>query len=237
MLHRYTDPERTVVRNNYGRHPMMRVAEAACRLFGKELQDMSLWPEELFVWAAVIMDDVKEKGDEYMPRIGDLWQEHYSRLRVLDKSVPQEERKLTASIILYVPALMLQTSKDSVHRYMGKQMLDQVSMNYDEWEECFKQLANACQRMMPKMGEWVNGFMALENEQYLSDEIEGLLEGGGIRDEGEGNSLSTLNHQPSTVVNVTVQAGAEYVANKTVERNVEKVEKGGTGFVEEPKKK
>ena len=172
-----------------------------------------------------------------MPRIGDLWQEHYSRLRVLDKSVPQEERKLTASIILYVPALMLQTSKDSVHRYMGKQMLDQVSMNYDKWEECFKQLANACQRMMPKMGEWVNGFMALENEQYLSDEIEGLLEGGGIRDEGEGNSLSTLNHQPSTVVNVTVQAGAEYVANKTVERNVEKVEKGGTGFVEEPKKK
>ena len=61
---------------------MMRVAETSCRLFGKELQNISLWPEELFVWAAVIMDDVKEKGDEYMTRIGDLWQEHYSRLRV-----------------------------------------------------------------------------------------------------------------------------------------------------------
>ena len=207
---------------------MMRVAETACRLFGKELQDMSLWPEELFVWAAVIMDDVKERGDEYMNRIGDLWQEHYSRLRVLDKSVPKEELQLTVSIIMYVPALMLQTSKDSVHRYMGKQMLDQVSMNYDLWEETFTKMANACQRMMPKMGEWLNDFMALENDEYLSDEIEDSL---GSRDEGLGKTPSTGNTY------VTVQAGAEYVQQKTVEKNVEKVEAGGTGFADQPKKK
>ena len=237
MLHRYTDQERTVVRNNYGQHAMMRVTECACRLFDSSLQNLTLWPEELFVWAAVIMDDVKEKGDEYMTRIGDLWKEHYSQLRSKDKSVPVDELQLAASIILYVPALMLQTSNDSVHRYMGKQILDQVSMNYDLWEKTFTGLAKACKRMMPKVGEWVNDFMALENEQYLSDEIEGLLEGGGIRDEGEGNSLSTLNHQPSTVVNVTVQAGAEYVQQKTVEKNVEKVEKDGIGFAEQPKKK
>ena len=232
MLHRYTDPERTVVRSNYDRHAMMRVAETACRLFGKELQDMSLWPEELFVWAAVIMDDVKERGDEYMNRIGDLWQEHYSRLRVLDKSVPKEELQLTVSIIMYVPALMLQTSKDSVHRYMGKQMLDQVSMNYDLWEETFTKMANACQRMMPKMGEWLNDFMALENDEYLSDEIEGLLEAQ-FQDSG-----SRIQEDPATGnTYVTVQAGAEYVQQKTVEKNVEKVEAGATGFMEQPKKK
>ena len=230
MLHRYTDPERTVVRNKYGKHAMMRVAETACRLFNKELQNMCLWPEELFVWASVIMDDVKEQGDEYMKHIGDLWKEHYSRLRVLDKSVSDEERQLAASIILYVPTLMLQTSKDSVHRYMGKQMLDQVSMNYDEWEESFTRMANACQRMMPKMGEWVNDFMALENEEYLSDEIEELLESEDLKPE-------PLNFEPGTKVYVDVHDGGEFVAQKTVEKNVEKVEAGGTGFAEQPKKK
>ena len=211
---------------------MMRVAETACRLFGKDLQDMSLWPEELFVWAAVILDDVKERGDEYMTRIGDLWQEHYSRLRAVDKSVPKEELQLAASIIMYVPALMLQTSNDSVHRYMGKQMLDQVSMNYVLWEETFRQLAKACQKMMEKMGEWVNEFMALDNELYLSDEIEGLLEAQ-FKVQG-----SKFKEDPATGnTYVTVEAGAEYVANKTVERNVEKVEAGGTGFVEQAKKK
>ena len=227
MLHRYTDQERTVVRNKYGRHAMMRVAESACRLFDSQLQDISLWPEELFAWAAVIMDDVKENGDQYMTRIGDLWKNHYRQLRSIDKSMPQDELKLTASIILYVPTLMLQTSNDSVHRYMGKQMLDQVSMNYEDWEKTFTGLANACQRMMPKVSEWVNDFMALENEQYLSDEISSLLE-----------DLKPETLKPETGnTYVTVQAGAEYVQQKTVERNVEKVESGGTGFVEQAKKK
>ena len=209
---------------------MMRVAEIACRLFDSQLQDISLWPEELFAWAAVIMDDVKENGDQYMTRIGDLWKEHYRQLRSIDKSMPQDELKLTASIILYVPTLMLQTSNDSVHRYMGKQMLDSVSMNYDQWAETYTQMTSACQRMKPKMGEWVNDFMALENEVYLSDEIEELVEGLGLRVEG--------NLKPETGnTYVTVQAGAEYVQQKTVERNVEKVESGGTGFVEQAKKK
>lgn len=208
----------------------MRVAESACRLFDSQLQNVSLWPEELFEWAAVIMDDVKEKGDEYMTCIGDLWKDHYRQLRAVDKSVPQEELQLTASIILYVPALMLQTSNDSVHRYMGKQMLDQVSMNYDQWEETFTLVATACQRMKPKMGEWVNDFMALENELYLSDEIASLLETLNLEPE-------TLNQPQSGNTYVTVQAGAEYVQQKTVERNVEKVESGGTGFAEQAKKK
>ena len=231
MLYRYTDQERTVVRNKYGQHAMMRVAECACRLFDSSLQNFTLWPEELFVWAAVIMDDVKERGDEYMTRIGDLWKEHYSRLRVLDKSVSDEERQLATSIILYVPTLLLQTSNDSVHRYMGKQMLDQVSMNYEDWEKTFTGLANACHRLSKKMGEWVNNFMALENEQYLSDEIEEMVEGLGIRVEG------LKPETGNTYVNVKVEAGAEYVQQKTVEKNVEKVESGGTGFAEQPKKK
>ena len=237
MLHRYTDQERTVVRNNYGPHAMMRVAESACRLFDSQLQNVSLWPEELFEWAAVIMDDVKEKGDEYMTCIGDLWKDHYRQLRAVDKSVPQEELQLTASIILYVPALMLQTSNDSVHRYMGKQMLDQVSMNYDQWEEAFTLVATACQRMKPKMGEWVNDFMALENELYLSDEIGELLESE-IPHSARFLDLSKDDvESPGTTINVNVHDGGEFVAHKIVERNVEKVESGGTGFAEQAKKK
>ena len=227
MLHRYTDQERTVVKSNYGKNPMLGVADAACRQFDSQLQNISLWPEELFVWAAAIMDDVKEKGDEYMSRIGDLWKDHYRLLRGLDKSVPAEELQLTASLILYIPTLMLQTSKDSVHRYMGKQMLDSVCLNYESWEETFTALAARCNRLSVAMGEWTNGFMALENDLYLSDQIAELLEpktSGELQDSGGGNTY------------VTVQSGGEYVAQKTVERAIGKIESGGTGFVESENK-
>lgn len=235
MLHRFTDQERTVVRNSYGRHAMMRVTERACHLFDSRLQNISLWPEELFVWAAVIMDDVKESGDQYMTRIGDLWKDHYRQLRAMDKSLPQDELKLTASIILYVPTLILQTSNDSVHRYMGKQMLNSVSLNYDQWAETYTQLTSVCQRMKPQIGKWVNDFMALDNEQYLSDEIEEMVEGV-LKDEGLGLRGEGLKPETGNIY-VTVEAGAEYIDKKIVERNVEKVESGGTGFVEQSKKK
>lgn len=227
MLHRYTDQERTVVKSNYGKNPMLGVADAACRQFDSQLQNISLWPEELFVWATAIMDDVKEKGDEYMSRIGDLWKDHYRLLRGLDKSVPAEELQLTASLILYIPTLMLQTSKDSVHRYMGKQMLDSVSLNYESWEETFTALAARCNRLSAAMGEWTNGFMALENDLYMSDQIAELLEpmiSGELHDSCGGNTY------------VTVQSGGEYVAQKTVERAIGKIESGGTGFVESENK-
>ena len=225
MLHRYTDPERTVVRNKYGKHAMMRVAETTCRLFDNQLQNITFWPEELFVWAAVILDDVKEKGDVYMASIETLWKEHYSRLRAADKSVPKEELQLATSIFLYVPALVLQTSNDSVHRYMGQQMLLSVSINYDEWEESFKQLFKACQKIMPQTGEWLNEFMALENEEYLSDEIEGLLE---AQFQVSGSNIQDSPATGNTYV--TVQAGAEYVQEKHVEYQIGKVEAGGIGI-------
>lgn len=228
MLHRYTDQERIAVKNKYGSCPMMKVAETACHLFDNQLQNLSLWPEELFVWAAVIMDDVKEQGDEYMIRIGDLWKEHYRELRAQDKSVPVEELQLAASLILYVPILMLQTSNDSVHRYMGKQMLDSVSMNYEAWEQTFTDMAARCNRLSEGMGSWVNFFMALDNDLYLSDEVEDLL---------EPLKLPESPQTSGTTVNVTVQSGGEYVQQKTVERSIGKVEAGGTGFAEQPKEK
>ena len=209
---------------------MMRVADCTCHLFDTQLQNTTFWPEELFVWAAVILDDVKENGDQYMTHIDDLWKEHYSRLRVLDNSVSDEERKLAVSIILYVPVLMLLTSNDSVHRYMAQQMMHSVSLNYEDWENTFNQLFKACQKMMPKVGEWLNDFMALENDEYLSDEIMELLESENLKPE-------PLNLEPGTKVYVNVHDGGEFVAQKTVERNVEKVEKDGIGFAEQPKKK
>ena len=64
----------------------------------------------------------------------------------------------------------------------------------------------------------------------MSDEIEELLESEDLKPE-------PLNFEPGTKVFVDVHDGGEFVAQKTVEKNVEKVEAGGTGFAEQPKKK
>lgn len=203
----------------------MTVAVAVCNIFDSQLQNFSLWPEELFVWSAAIVDDVKEKGDQYMERIGNLWKEHYRVFRSFDKSIPQDELQLTVALVLYVPIMMLQNSKDSVHRYMGRQILNSVSLNYEAWEKTFLDVAASCKQLSPKISEWINGFMALDNDLYLSDEIEEMLKPL-APDEAK---------TKGDVTYVTVQNGGEYVQHKTVEKSIGKIEAGGTGFVEQKK--
>ena len=153
----------------------MIASDAVCSHFDSQLQNFGLWPEELFVWAAAIMDDVKERGDEYMPQIGRLWKEHYRTFRSMDKDVPVEELQLVVSLVLNLAVLMLHTSRDSVHRYMGKLILDSVSMNYDAWEKPFVDMSARCNMLTPEMTLWTNDFMSLDNDRYLTDEIEALF--------------------------------------------------------------
>lgn len=203
----------------------MTVADAVCNIFDSQLQNFSLWPEELFVWSAAIVDDVKERGDQYMERIGNLWKEHYRVFRGFDKSIPQDELQLSVALVLYVPIMMLQNSKDSVHRYMGRQILNSVSLNYEAWEKTFINVAASCKQLSPQISEWFNGFMALDNDQYLSDEIADLLE-----------PLTPGEAKPKGGnIYVTVKDGGEFVQNKTVEKSIGKIEAGGMGFVEQTK--
>ena len=220
MLRRYTDQERTAVRNKYGTSAVMKVAEVICHRFDNQLQNFSLWPEELFVWTTVVLDDVKEHGDEYMMRIGNLWKVHHSTFRLFDKSIPQEELQLTVALSLYEPILMLLASNDSVHQYMGKQILDMVSQNYERCEDTFLDASAYCNHLMPEVAQWINGFMALDNDEYLSDEVKELL----------APLQNAQKEAPTQVVNVTVGPGGEYVQNKNVQNEIGNVEPGGTGF-------
>jgi len=215
----------------------MTVAETACGMCDTQLHNFALWPEELFVWSADILDDIKENGDEYMPKIDTLWKVQYSSLRNMDNSVPAEELQLAASMALDVPVLMLRASDDGAHRYMGGRILASVSDHYGGWEESFTGLAARCDRLSPMMRKWTNDFMALDNDIYLTDEVEGLLRpkpesGTKERKEKEDKQkTSTMKEEgKSTTINVTVNAGGEYVQEKHVGYQIGNVENGGIGI-------
>lgn len=177
MQRRFTDRERVVIKNNYKDEPLLKMAGAACRFFDDRLQGYCLWPEEIFNEVACILDEVKEQGDEYIPEIENLWKVIYSRFRKEDTSVPAEELKLAVSIILDIVSVTLKLSKDSVHQYMGLQVLGVISHNNkEEWEQVLVDLSKQINYLSDELGGWINRFMALDNEHYLSDEIEELLE-------------------------------------------------------------
>lgn len=154
----------------------MKMADAACGFFDSRMLDYGLWPEEIFNEVACLLDDIKEQGDEYIPEIEKLWKLTYTRFREYDKTVQGEQLKLAVSIVLDIVSVTLKLSKDSVHQYMGLQVLGVISNNNkEEWEQVLADLGKQTNYLSDELRGWINQFMALDNEQYLSDDIEALF--------------------------------------------------------------
>ena len=171
---RYTEQERDAIRNKYASEPLFKVSETACNFFDSQLHDYAIWPEEIFFESAHIIDEFKEHGEDLIPKIPQQWKILYSRLRSYDNTVPQEQLSLVTSIVLNIVAVVLRLSKDEVHQYMGKTLLNSVCENNRDWERVIVNLGNACNHFSHILYTWINDYMQLSNEQYLSDDINDL---------------------------------------------------------------
>lgn len=172
---RFTEQERDAIRNKCASEPLFKVSEAACNFFDNQLHDYAIWPEEIFFESAHIIDEFKENGEDLIPKIPQQWKILYSRLRSYDNTVPKEQLSLVTSIVLNIVAVVLRLSKDEVHQYMGKTLLNSVSENNRDWERVIVDLGNACNHFSHTLYTWINDYVQLSNEQYLSDDINDLF--------------------------------------------------------------
>lgn len=176
MQRKFTDQERDAIRNKYGAEPLFQVAEVICQFFDNRLQAFVLWPEDIFNESASIIDNIKENGDEYIPKIQNLWKTIYPRFREYDKTIPGEQITLATSIVLNIAAITLHLSSDKVHQYMGQLLMGVISSyNKEQWESVLTDLGKASNHLSKPLRAWISDYMKLENEQYFSDEIDNLF--------------------------------------------------------------
>ncbi len=176
MQRKFTEKERDAIRNKYGTEPLFQIAEVICQFFDNRLQAFVLWPEDIFNEAASIIDNIKENGDEYIPKIRYIWKTIYPRFREYDKTIPDEQITLATSIVLDIAAITLHISTDEVHQYMGQLLMGVISNNNKEqWEAVLNDLGKASNHLSQPLRVWINDYMQLENEQYLSDEIDDMF--------------------------------------------------------------
>ena len=176
MQRKFTEKERDAIRNKYGTEPLFQVAEVICQFFDNRLPAFVLWPEDIFNEAASVIDNIKENGDEYIPKIQHLWKTIYPRFRDYDKTIPDEQITLATSIVLDIAAIALHLSSDEVHQYMGQLLMGVISSyNKEQWESVLTDLGKASNHLSKPLRAWINDYMKLENEQYLSDEIDDMF--------------------------------------------------------------
>lgn len=176
MQRKFTENERDAIRNKYGAEPLFQVAEVICQFFDNRLQAFVIWPEDIFNEVASVIDNIKENGDEYIPKIQHLWKIIYPRFREYDKTIPDEQIALATSIVLDIAAISLHLSLDEVHQYMGQLLMGVISNNNkDQWEAVLTDLGKASNHLSKPLRAWINSYMEINNEQYISDEIDDMF--------------------------------------------------------------
>ena len=176
MQHRFTDQERDAIRNKFANEPLLQIADVTCQFFDNQLQSFVLWPEDVFYESLSIIDEIKEHGDEYIPKISNLWKTIFPRFREYDTTVPAEQPALATSIVLDIAAITLRLSADSVHQYMGQLLMNVISNNNKtQWETVVTDLGRECNYLSSPLRAWIQDYMQLSNKQYLSDDIAELL--------------------------------------------------------------
>ena len=129
MLKKFTKKEREEIRNNFQTEPLYQIAELACSYFDYQLQAYVPWAEDIFNETIVIIDNVKENGEEYYTQLQQLWKNTYPRFREYDKTVPNQQIVLATSIVLAIPAIVLRLSTDITHQDIAKHIMEIISNN------------------------------------------------------------------------------------------------------------
>ena len=108
MQRKFTEKERDAIRNKYGTEPLFQVAEVICQFFDNRLPAFVLWPEDIFNEAASVIDNIKENGDEYIPKIQHLWKTSIRDSETTTKpSQMSKSRSLPASFWTSLPLLSI----------------------------------------------------------------------------------------------------------------------------------
>lgn len=211
MLKKFTREEREDLKNKYKSEPLFIAAETVCSFFDNRLQAYVLWTEDYFNEAAVIIDNIKQNGDEFIPEISKLWKNTYPRFREYDKTVPDDEIKLATTIVLSIAALVLYLSDDKTHQKMACLIMNVVrDCNEKEWEKTFAELGNECNRFSKPLRKWINDYMQLDNTQYISDDIEELFV------PLHKPKKSPKKEIPFTIENMTFALGSTLIGNITL---------------------
>lgn len=211
MLKKFTKKEREEIRNNFQTEPLYQIAELACSYFDYQLQAYVPWAEDIFNETIVIIDNVKENGEEYYTQLQQLWKNTYPRFREYDKTVPNQQIVLATSIVLAIPAIVLRLSIDITHQDIAKHIMEIISNNNnDQWLQVFSDLGNECNKISIPLRKWINDYMQLDNTQYISDDIEELFV------PLHKPKKSPKKEIPFTIENMTFALGSTLIGNITL---------------------
>ena len=175
------------VRERYRDHPLFIACTRAFGHYETEMKRLLFAPEEMFLEAAIILDQLFTEPEDAKKYAGGLWNELKRKIRYWDKEAPQEDLNKIVGAVFYVVSAVLNLHchrffNDEIKETLLSEARRQMGVSIDEEERFIVQLSLCAEGL----DEWLMEY--IESDELLSEEIQA------IDDEDDETTITVPHH-------------------------------------------
>ncbi|MBR6589011.1 MAG: hypothetical protein IKK67_00850 [Bacteroidaceae bacterium] len=168
--------EKGRIKDRYSNHLFYRLANLSCKRFESQMKSFRFSPEDVFVEALNVLDDLKEPQANLDDACNTMWDDLYCRFRDRGEDLPEEEVNLAVCIVMSMVVMCLTGSK--VMRYSGK--IGGLIMLQSQHYPSVMAIQGHIEFFVHRIGinnfcQWAKEYMTCD--AYLSEEVEDCLKG------------------------------------------------------------
>jgi len=168
--------EKGIIKDRYSNHLFYRLANLSCKRFESQMKSFRFSPEDVFVEALNVLDDLKEPQANLDDACNTMWDDLYCRFRDRGEDLPEEEVNLAVCIVMSMVVMCLTGSK--VMRYSGK--IGGLIMLQSQHYPSVMAIQGHIESFVHRIGinnfcQWAKEYMTCD--AYLSEEVEDCLKG------------------------------------------------------------
>lgn len=158
-------------------HVLFKAFQTPIRGFEAEVvSGFRLSPEEVFWQVVIVLDKIKEHQEDAWPDIRGLWNDIYVGYRELSDKYDDKNVRLFASLTVFVVQVCLGCIDVPLYKTMAFEMASQLAKENQSSERMKAAVLNNIARIGTRKFETtLHDYMESE-EEWLSDDIEGILE-------------------------------------------------------------
>lgn len=164
------------LRSKFREHPLLLTCQQAFRHYMASMESFNFTSEDLFVEAAIAIDEVFDSPTDAPQYLEDLWDNLKIKLKSRTQPVPsQSDLNTVCSVLFYVIAATMSLhwreyySKEVVNLLRRKVEKERMLTDEDEQNEIIKNLCKHSEGLE----EWINEYE--DSGVWLTDEIETCL--------------------------------------------------------------
>lgn len=174
MQNKLTQNQIKKVSETYRNHPLLIACRKTFECYDADMQGLLFAPEEIFLEAAIILDEILKEPDSAVDYVSGLWYHLKRKIKNWEPQAPQKELDKITGAILYVVAAVLCQHWQSFFNDELKDMILELArqiVKNDETEE--ERIIIELSRSAEDLDKWLNSYT--ESEDCLSEEIFELI--------------------------------------------------------------